>query len=88
MYIDIRWQYNSFVTWKEDRSFAKAVAELAYCNPFLSERVDLERAALGDEFESHGQVWHPRMESGTPPNLIRIQALLEDRLPEWRTEPI
>lgn len=74
------------MTWKDDRDFTRAVAQLAYCNPFLSERVDLERAALGDDFESHGSVWQPRMESGPPPNVIRIQAVLEAKLPAWRTE--
>jgi len=40
-----------------DRHFAQAVADLSHCNPFLPERIELERAALGDEFEETSAVW-------------------------------
>ncbi len=33
-----------------DRPFLRAVVDVAYCNPFLSERVVSERAALGSDF--------------------------------------
>jgi len=69
-----------------DREILEATAELTYCNPFLAERVELERRALGRDFEPHGEVWHPD-EPGEPnPNVVRIQELLERRLPAWRSE--
>ena len=34
-----------------ERRLAETVARLAYCNPFLPERIELERRALGDAFE-------------------------------------
>jgi transcriptional regulator with AAA-type ATPase domain len=40
-----------------ERHFAKAVADLSYCNPFLPERINLERAALGEAFEDTSSVW-------------------------------
>ena len=64
----------------------RATAELTYCNPFLPERVDLERQALGPEFQPHGEVWHPGEVVGPTPNVIRIQERLEKRLPRWRGE--
>ena len=39
-------------------AFAKAVSELTYCNPFLPERIDGERKALGDDFIEVDPVWH------------------------------
>ncbi len=69
-----------------DRELLKATGELTYCNPFLPERVELERRALGRDFEPHGEVWHPN-EPGEPnPNVVRIQERLEERLPAWRSE--
>jgi hypothetical protein len=40
-----------------ERRFAEAIARVAYENPFLPERVDNERAALGREFSEVGVVW-------------------------------
>lgn len=42
------------------REFARVIARLAYCNPFLPERVDLEREALGADFIEVGPVWSKR----------------------------
>ncbi len=69
-----------------DRELFEATAELTYCNPFLPERVELERRALGREFEPHGEVWHPGRASEPNPNVVRIQERLEERLPVWRRE--
>ena len=33
-------------------AFLRAASRLAFCNPFLPERVEHERAALGREFET------------------------------------
>jgi hypothetical protein len=40
-----------------ERRFAAAIARLAHDNPFLPERVDSERAALGRDFSEVGTVW-------------------------------
>ncbi len=41
----------------KERRYLQAIANLGYCNPFLPERVELERAALGSEFVAGGPVW-------------------------------
>jgi transcriptional regulator with AAA-type ATPase domain len=43
-----------------DRRFVEAVADLAYCNPFVLERIDLERQALGVQFDSYLADWNVR----------------------------
>src|SRR5580704_11229121 len=40
-----------------ERGFLPAASRLAFCNPFLPERVAHERAALGDEFVEDAPVW-------------------------------
>ncbi|MCE9546174.1 MAG: sigma-54 factor interaction domain-containing protein [Planctomycetia bacterium] len=40
-----------------ERRFAESVSRLAYCNPFLPERIELEREALGEEFEDTQPYW-------------------------------
>ena len=57
-----------------ERHTAEAIARLAYCNPFLEERLELERASLGDAYEPFFAVWHPR--EGFPddnPNVVAIR---------------
>jgi len=64
---------------QSERSFLQAVSQLAYCNPFLPERVDLERAALGDEFVAGEPVWSLPVDQPERPraNAWRIIAKLE-----------
>ncbi len=69
--------------WGDDRPFAEAVAALAGCNPFLPDRVELERLALGSDFKPHGDTWHPGWEPAPSPNVATIQARLMQRLPTW-----
>ena len=69
--------------WGDDRPFAEAVAALAGCNPFLPDRVELERLALGSDFQPHGDTWHPGWEPTPSPNVANIQARLMQRLPTW-----
>jgi transcriptional regulator with AAA-type ATPase domain len=38
----------------------RAIAQLVYCNPFLPERLHLERQILGDAAARRDEVWHPR----------------------------
>jgi hypothetical protein len=67
-----------------DRELLEATAELTYCNPFLPDRVDLERRALGTDFEHHGEVWHAGALSAPNPNVVRIRERLDETLPAWR----
>ena len=61
----------------EDLQFARAVSALVFCNPFLPERLDWERRALGDRFEDKGAVWHSR--AGIEPQDNRNVQRLEER---------
>ena len=61
-----------------ERSFLEAVANLGYCNPFLPERMELERAALGRDFTDAGPIWsvsvsEPELER---PNIMKLHARL------------
>src|ERR1039457_1398753 len=60
------------------RALPRAVSQLVYCNPFLTERVEFERAALGAEFVEGEPVWSYRVEHPGPrENHWRIQGRLE-----------
>ena len=41
-----------------ERRFAESVVRLAYCNPFLPERIAYERDALGDDFDASMPDWN------------------------------
>ncbi|HEU0119296.1 MAG TPA: sigma 54-interacting transcriptional regulator [Bryobacteraceae bacterium] len=62
-----------------ERNFLTAVASLAYANPFLPERVELEKAALGEEFVEGEPIWSVSVADPdrARPNIWRIQAKLE-----------
>ena len=62
--------------------FLTAVSNLAYCNPFLAERTDFEKAALGKEFVAGGIVWSASVDDPdiSNPNIPRLQARLEPLL--------
>ena len=56
-----------------ERDFVTAVSRLAYVNPFLPERIDWERRALGEEHRPFDAVWHARGDvTGENPNEARI----------------
>src|SRR5258706_9426545 len=57
-----------------ERHFLTSVANLGYCNPFLPERMPLEKGALGEEFVSSGPVWSVSVaEPDLPrPNVVAI----------------
>ncbi len=42
----------------EDRGFLEIVAKVSYANPFLAERIDYERLALGSEFDESQANWN------------------------------
>ncbi len=61
-----------------ERDLVRAVAGLVDCNPFLPERLELERQALGDVFVPTAPVWHA--EGATAPrneNTIRLAPVVE-----------
>ena len=49
-----------------DRQFAAAVERMNASNPFLPERIDAERAALGAEFVERGADWNRRPPASEP----------------------
>lgn len=71
---------------RNDLEFARAVAKLPYRNPFLPERVEVERRALGSEFQEFGLVWHADKAEQRNPNLTRINERLEPLVERWRSE--
>jgi len=66
----------AFLT-EADRALAQAVSRLAYSNPFLPERIEGERAALGAEFVRGGTLWHASGETTPTPNLRSLHARTE-----------
>ena len=62
-----------------DRSFLEAVLKLAYCNPFLPERIAYEREALGQDFHDAEPVWSMQVEDPDRPraNITKISNRLE-----------
>src|ERR1035438_9963228 len=55
----------SFLT-AAQRTLLQGVSRLGYANPFLPERVELERAVLGAEFLEGEPVWSYRAEHPEP----------------------
>lgn len=65
-----------------ERSFAAAVSQLVYCNPFTQRRLDLERQALGPDFREPPRGWtfdplDPRRGENVEAILARSRRLLE-----------
>ena len=52
-----------------DRQLAEAISRLAYCNPFLPDRIEFERQALADAFVPGGTLWHAAGLPEPPPNV-------------------
>jgi len=68
-----------------ERALLRSVSQLGYCNPFLPERVELERAVLGDEFVEGEPVWSYRAEQPGPrENVGRIVRRVEPLLAQLR----
>jgi transcriptional regulator with AAA-type ATPase domain len=71
---------------KQDQHFLSSVAKLGYGNPFLTERITFEKAALGREFVPGGQVWSasvsdPDAESPNVASIYRKLSALMEALP-------
>src|SRR4051794_8096408 len=64
---------------KSERAFLQSVSQLAYCNPFLPERIACERAALGGDYVEGEPVWSLPVDEPERPraNVWRIVARLE-----------
>lgn len=74
------------MTQEGDRELVDAVAQLTYVNPFVPERVQLERQALGDDFVDGAEVWHYDAELGPNPNHLEIERRVDRLLPEMRRQ--
>src|SRR5262245_19419719 len=61
-----------------DLALAMAISQLAYCNPFLPERIECEREALGPEFVPRGTLWHALGHPEPPPNLFALRRRAEE----------
>jgi transcriptional regulator with AAA-type ATPase domain len=59
-----------------DRRSLESLTALATCNPFLPERVELERAALGAAFEEVSPVWSKRLDRQNP-NVVKLAGKAE-----------
>jgi len=57
-----------------ERALTQAISNLAYCNPFLPERIRLEKEILGDDFVEVDTVWSKRPDQipTEEPNVDRI----------------
>lgn len=69
-----------------ERVFLSAVSRLAYANPFLPDRVDAEREALGDDFIAGDPVWSASVADpdATRPNIWRVVDRLKPILEDLR----
>ena len=63
-----------------ERTFLKAVASLIYCNPFASERADLEKELLGADYTPLPLNDLPKQDIPFSKNLSHIQERLESHL--------
>ena len=75
----------AFLTQKE-RGFLRAVANLGYCNPFLPERIQYEREALGADFREAEPIWSLRVADPDRPhaNIIKTTAKVETLVKKLR----
>jgi len=65
--------------------FLESLEEMAHCNPFRPERIECERAVLGEAFDAHRADWNVRFEDESDhPNLTRLLARCEALLERAR----
>lgn len=67
-----------------ERALLESVSRLGYCNPFLPERVELERAVLGPEFIEGEPVWSRHGEDLPRANAWRIAERVEESIERLR----
>lgn len=64
-----------------ERRFADVILRLVYMNPFVPQRIALEREALGDEFVAEESVWSLRADRTEPrQNVVRLGRRTEEIL--------
>jgi transcriptional regulator with AAA-type ATPase domain len=58
---------------------ANALSRLSNCNPFTTERIELEKEILGDQFDWNDSAWHKRWDiEGVPPNVEKMTDVAKD----------
>ena len=62
-----------------ERRFLTSVSKLAYCNPFLQERTDFERACLGSDYVPRQTLWSASAADpdAANPNVARLHTKLQ-----------
>ncbi|MGH9335869.1 MAG: sigma 54-interacting transcriptional regulator, partial [Vicinamibacteria bacterium] len=60
----------------KERKFLDTLSRLATCNPFLPERVELEREVLEGDFEDVSPVWSKRLDRQNP-NVVKLAGRAE-----------
>jgi hypothetical protein len=70
---------------RDDRSFVESLSRLARANPFLPERIELERRILGPDFENVRPVWSKRLDAANP-NVAKIASRAEAAAKRIRRE--
>jgi len=67
------------------RRFCEQLGRLVHCNPFTPERIECERAALGEAFDPHDANWNVRFQfESDHPNVVRLLTRSEAALEEAR----
>ena len=62
-----------------ERTTLASLSRLTFCNPFLEERIELERRVLGDAFVALDPVWHAQVDLlEENPNVERIYIVAEE----------
>ena len=72
-----------------DRRFLHVLSRLVYCNPFHPGRLELEREALGDDYQAEGLVaWSKEfeLEDADRANVTRLTALADQLLDRLHAE--
>ncbi len=69
---------NMFFKSDNEQEIVSLLAQLNDTNPFLPERISLERKVLGKDYKERDQVWHARKKREWNPNVARIQQEVEN----------
>src|SRR5579871_526903 len=70
---------------QSDVAFAEVMSRLAYCNPFLPERIQYEREALAEQFAHVDVVWNVAADwEGNRPNIGRLRDRAESLITSLR----
>jgi DNA-binding NtrC family response regulator len=70
---------------RSEVGFVETVSSLTNCNPFVPERIELEKRALGEEFVGDRADWNRHVESaGEHPNVANLLKRAERIARTWR----